>query len=192
MVTKLEMRHFPVTCFLLTGLLLSSCTSPRARATSTIPFLRPTRTRTVAATPVAITRTAAILTPPVSTPSEPLALDEPYPGPLATTNPTIAATPLPTATLPTTVPLSITGTVIPTVLPSGTLTTTPTLTPTAVERLPEPAGPPPAQLVSTISIWHSWNENQVDALWTIIGSFQQAYPNVGFDLVYVPPRRAAG
>lgn len=27
----------------------------------------------------------------------------------------------------------------------------------------------------------------MEALWTIIGSFQQNYPNVGFDLVYVPP-----
>jgi ABC-type glycerol-3-phosphate transport system substrate-binding protein len=42
-------------------------------------------------------------------------------------------------------------------------------------------------LISTISIWHSWSETEVDALWTVIGSFQQTYPNIGFDLVYVPP-----
>ena len=41
-------------------------------------------------------------------------------------------------------------------------------------------------LVSTVSIWHSWNEAEAEALWTIIGSFQQTYPNVGFDMVYVP------
>jgi ABC-type glycerol-3-phosphate transport system substrate-binding protein len=78
-------------------------------------------------------------------------------------------------------------TATPTVAPSGTLTVTYPLTTTAIGRLPEPASPPPAQLVSTVSIWHSWSEAEAEALWTIIGSFQKTYPNVGFELVYVPP-----
>jgi ABC-type glycerol-3-phosphate transport system substrate-binding protein len=41
-------------------------------------------------------------------------------------------------------------------------------------------------MVSTVTIWHSWSGDEVAALWTIIGLFQQSYPNVGFDLIYVP------
>jgi len=181
------MRRFPVPCLLLAALLLSSCSSPRARATSTIPFLRPTLTRSIPATSISVTSAAVSLTPAASTPVVTLTADEIYPPPLATVNPTVEVTPIPTTTLLATMPAVIPPTVTPSILPSGTLTTTPTLTPTAVERLPEPAGPPPAQLVSTVSIWHSWNETEVEALWTIIGSFQESYPNVGFDLVYVPP-----
>jgi ABC-type glycerol-3-phosphate transport system substrate-binding protein len=181
------MRRFPVTWFLLAGLMLSSCTSPRARATSTIPFLRPTRTRAIAAAPASGTPLAVPLTPAASTPSAPPVANELYPRPQETFNPALEATPIPATALPDTTTLIITGTVTATVLPSGTMTTTTTLTPTAVERLPELAAPPPAQLISTVSIWHSWNEAEVEALWTIIGAFQQAYPNVGFDLVYIPP-----
>jgi ABC-type glycerol-3-phosphate transport system substrate-binding protein len=181
------MRRFLVTWFLLAELLLSSCTSPRARATSTISFLRPTRTRAITAAPTSVTPLAVPLTTVASTPSAAPAANEPYPRPQATANPAFEATPISATALPATPTMIITGTVTPTLLPSGTLTATPTLTPTAVERLPELAGPPPAQLISTVSIWHSWNETEVEALWTIIGTFQQAYPNVGFDLVYVPP-----
>ena len=181
------MRRFPVTWFLLAGLLLSSCTSPRARATSTIPFLRPTRTRAIAAARASATPLGSPLTPAASTPGASPAASELYPRPQVTANPSLEATPVPTTTLQVTVPAVITGTVTPTVQPSGTLTATPTLTPTVVERLPELAGPPPAQLISTVSIWHSWNQAEVEALWTTIGAFQQAYSNVGFDLVYVPP-----
>jgi maltose-binding protein MalE len=180
------MTRFPVTCLLLAGLLLSSCTSRHARATSTVSFLRPTATRTTFTTPFSATRTAVPLTPAASTPGVPPTAEKPYPGPLVTNNPPIESTPIATTALPATLPVIITGTVTPAVLPSVTLTTTPAITPTAVERLPEPAGPPPAQLISTISIWHSWDEAEVAALWTIIGAFQHTYPNVGFDLVYVP------
>ena len=186
------MRRFPVTWFLLAGLLLSSCTSTRSRATSTISFLRPTRTRAIAAAPGSVTPPAVPLTPAASTPNVSPAVSEPYPRPQATVDPALEANLIPTPTLQVMVPLVITGTATLTVLPSGTLTATATLTPTAVERLPEPAGPPPAELISTVSIWHSWNEDEVEALWTIIRSFQQAYSNVGFDLAYVPPDELRG
>jgi ABC-type glycerol-3-phosphate transport system substrate-binding protein len=180
------MRRIPVTFLLLAGWLLSSCASPRARSTSTISFLRPTRTGTVPATLVSTTRTVVPLATAASKPGTPAATDRPYPPPQKTAFPLTETTSTPTTfPLVTTTP-AISVTVIATVLPSGTLTATQTLTPTAVERLPELAGPPPAQLASTVSIWHSWDQAEVDALWTIIGSFQQTYPNVGFDLVYVP------
>jgi maltose-binding protein MalE len=127
---------------------------------------------------------------------------QPYPPPKATTasppqataiaSPPItvtappSGTPNPTTVLTVTATAAITAILTPAITPSGTLTATYPLTPTTVERLPQPAGPPPAQLVSTVTIWHSWGPNEVEALWTIIGSFQQTYPNVGFDLVYVP------
>ncbi len=55
-----------------------------------------------------------------------------------------------------------------------TLTPVPTLTPTAVF----PRG--------TVSIWHSWDEPQVPTLVQIIAGFQALYPDVQFDVLYVP------
>lgn len=175
------MRLFRVNYLLLVILLLTACTATDARVTSTIPFLRPTRTRPLPSPSVVIT-----LTPELSTPIAAPEGDEPYPPPEATVSALIQPAPTSTAPIlntPTAINLII-GT--PTLLPSVTLTTTSNLSPTAVERLPEPAIPPPAQLASTVSIWHSWDQKEIEALWSLIGSFQQIYPNVGFDLVYVP------
>jgi arabinogalactan oligomer/maltooligosaccharide transport system substrate-binding protein len=44
-----------------------------------------------------------------------------------------------------------------------------------------------ARLVGSIVIWHSWDESEVNALWTVISAFQGMFPNIGFDLLYVPP-----
>lgn len=55
---------------------------------------------------------------------------------------------------------------------------TETLTPTPV--------PTPRGLDATISIWHSWSDAQVVALDQILRAFQGAYPNVRFDIRYVP------
>ena len=46
---------------------------------------------------------------------------------------------------------------------------------------------PTQEIVSgTISIWHSWKENQVPALLNQIAAFQEEYPGVQFDVTYVP------
>jgi ABC-type glycerol-3-phosphate transport system substrate-binding protein len=60
------------------------------------------------------------------------------------------------------------------------VTATPTLPPTPV--------PTPTEVVirGTISIWHSWDEASVPALVQIVAEFQQKYPDVLFDVLYVP------
>jgi maltose-binding protein MalE len=55
-------------------------------------------------------------------------------------------------------------------------TKAPTLSPTATTEI----------VSGTISIWHSWNEPYVPALINTISAFQEAYPNVYFDVLYVP------
>ena len=39
---------------------------------------------------------------------------------------------------------------------------------------------------STISIWHSWNDEQLPALLSQIAVFQEEYPGVQFDVTYIP------
>ena len=59
--------------------------------------------------------------------------------------------------------------------PTSTLeTTTPSHTPT------------PAYLTGTISIWHSWNEQELPILENIIADFSETHPNVFFDVLYIP------
>lgn len=66
------------------------------------------------------------------------------------------------------------------VVPSNTITPrvtkTPTLTPTPTEVVE----------TGTITIWHSWDEPYLPALVNAISAFQEAYPNVYFDVLYVP------
>ncbi|GAB4477081.1 MAG: maltose/maltodextrin ABC transporter substrate-binding protein MalE [Anaerolineales bacterium] len=67
---------------------------------------------------------------------------------------------------------------------SGKSTLTPTSTATT---LPTPTlTPTPAVLNGTISIWHSWDETQRAALFRTISVFQSLYPQVQFDVLYVP------
>jgi ABC-type glycerol-3-phosphate transport system substrate-binding protein len=69
----------------------------------------------------------------------------------------------------------------PPVIPSPTgPTQTPTLAPTPIST------PTEVVIGGTISIWHSWDEASVPALVQIISEFQQQYPNVLFDVLYVP------
>ena len=49
---------------------------------------------------------------------------------------------------------------------------------------PQPVSPPPAG--SAVTIWHSWNSLELDALQDIIQSFQRFYPDVTFTLQYIP------
>jgi maltose-binding protein MalE len=72
----------------------------------------------------------------------------------------------------------------------GTLPTvsTPPLTPgvTPVDRLPVPAMPPPGSGATTVTIWHSWNEPQAQVLEEVLAAFQRLYPDVYFNVLYVP------
>jgi maltose-binding protein MalE len=85
-----------------------------------------------------------------------------------------AQTPIPTLTVSPAPQSSATpcGDSCPTPLPVST--------PITLNELP----PPDWRL--TLTIWHSWDEAQVQALGLIIQTFQNAYPNVHFDLLYVP------
>jgi arabinogalactan oligomer / maltooligosaccharide transport system substrate-binding protein len=38
----------------------------------------------------------------------------------------------------------------------------------------------------TITLWHSWDESQVSALVSIIAAFRKQYPDIQFDVLYVP------
>ena len=38
----------------------------------------------------------------------------------------------------------------------------------------------------TVSLWHSWDEQQVPALLELIAAFQETHPGVLFDVLYVP------
>ncbi len=67
---------------------------------------------------------------------------------------------------------------------SGKITVTPTSTLTAI---PSPTlSPTPKVIEGTISIWHSWDETQRSALFRAISVFQSSYPQVQFDVLYVP------
>lgn len=65
-----------------------------------------------------------------------------------------------------------TSTMTTTPQPSRIVTATPTITPLVVS--------------GTVSIWHSWEEAYLPALLRSIAAFQEIYPNVHFDVLYVP------
>ena len=66
--------------------------------------------------------------------------------------------------------------VVPTETISLKVTKAPTLSPS-----------PTTEIVSgTITIWHSWEEPYAPALLNTITAFQEEYPNVYFDVLYVP------
>lgn len=46
--------------------------------------------------------------------------------------------------------------------------------------------PTPEVVKGTLTIWHSWNEEQVAILEEILDEFQQEYPEVLFDVLYIP------
>lgn len=58
--------------------------------------------------------------------------------------------------------------------------TRPGLTPTV------PLTPTPVVIRGTVSIWHSWSESEFPAMVQIRNGFHQAYPEVYFDVLYVP------
>ncbi|MFZ6026329.1 MAG: sugar ABC transporter substrate-binding protein [Chloroflexota bacterium] len=72
------------------------------------------------------------------------------------------------------------------VRPTRTPYQTDTPSPVPTKTLPPTTTPTPRSLDATVSIWHSWNEGQVVALDQILRAFQGAYPNVRFDVRYIP------
>ncbi|MBN2146034.1 MAG: extracellular solute-binding protein [Anaerolineales bacterium] len=94
-----------------------------------------------------------------------------------------ATTAPPEATLESTpdmsVPLELPRSETPTVGVTTTPTTTATYSP------PKPLGTPPAP-GSTVSIWLAWDEIETQALMAVINSFQDLYPGIHFDLLYIP------
>ncbi|MDH7486195.1 MAG: extracellular solute-binding protein [Anaerolineae bacterium] len=73
---------------------------------------------------------------------------------------------------------------------AGCARATPQPTPVPVpveEKAPEPtAVPEAAGLKSTVTLWHAWNENEIESLNDVIAAFQAGNPGVQFDVLYVP------
>jgi maltose-binding protein MalE len=67
-------------------------------------------------------------------------------------------------------------TIQPTASPLSTAERTPTLIPT----------PTDVVIQGTITLWHSWDESELPALVQVIADFQNIYPNVLFDVLYIP------
>ncbi|MGD9092637.1 MAG: extracellular solute-binding protein [Anaerolineales bacterium] len=65
---------------------------------------------------------------------------------------------------------------LPATSTSQALSRTPTREPTATEVVTQ----------GTVSIWHSWDDPQIPALLRTIDAFGEVYPNVHFDVLYVP------
>lgn len=61
--------------------------------------------------------------------------------------------------------------------PAPAATRTPTAVPT----------PTPVIVSGTVIIWHSWEDAQMPAMLRRIEAFQQRYPDVQFDVLYIPP-----
>jgi hypothetical protein len=76
---------------------------------------------------------------------------------------------------------ALTGTPLP--APSAV---TPTVGPAPTERIPQPFDIQVTPLAGKVSIYHSWKGARVDALLQIVRSFQEYYPDVVFDLTYLP------
>ncbi len=93
-----------------------------------------------------------------------------YPGPQDTD------TPAPTGRATPTPGFEITET--------AAITVTPPLTPT--ERPISTAMPPPGTIAQTIRIWHSWSEEETGILDFVLKTFQDFYPDVAFDVQYIP------
>lgn len=126
-------------------------------------------------------------TNPISTPTPSIVASSPYPGPgfpiirtstspypgpgtaIPTTDGLVQATSTPVSEYPATTTIS------------GDISTTPS--PTA--RISKPLGTPPPP-PSTITIWHSWRDEQLTVLDFVIQSFQDQFPDVYFNLLYIP------
>ena len=87
--------------------------------------------------------------------------------------------------------------IVTAVILSGCQTLVPTDVPTSTDVIGVTSNPPPTAAPSpspteilfqgTITIWHSWDESRLAALVQIITNFQTIYPDVQFDVLYLPP-----
>lgn len=94
-------------------------------------------------------------------------------------------TPRPTTTqfnLITTTPASQATSLVtntPGRLPGNQLTGTPT-------EMPVSTAEPPPQGTHAITIWHAWDQSETSTLEDVIKAYQDAHPDVKFDVLYVP------
>jgi len=51
---------------------------------------------------------------------------------------------------------------------------------------PEVTEPEAPALAGTINLWHAWKENEIESLNEVIATFQGMYPDVQFEVLYVP------
>ena len=63
--------------------------------------------------------------------------------------------------------------------------------PTAAEEPTEKAPEEPT-LEGTLNLWHSWKENEIESLNEVIAAFQGMYPDVQFEVLFVPHRDLKG
>jgi maltose-binding protein MalE len=72
--------------------------------------------------------------------------------------------------------------------PTPTPTTPPPAQPTQPPAQPTkpPAAPSAPTLKGTVSLWHAWKESEIASLNEVIAAFQAEYPDVKFDILYVP------
>ncbi len=72
--------------------------------------------------------------------------------------------------------------------PTPTPTTPPPAQPTQPPAQPTepPTVPPAPTLKGTVSLWHAWKESEIASLNEVIAAFQAEYPDVKFDILYVP------
>ncbi|MGE5221786.1 MAG: extracellular solute-binding protein [Omnitrophica WOR_2 bacterium] len=107
----------------------------------------------------------------------------PYPGPAGTLPALPTASPASTrATSVTVTPAFQTTPLVtntPGRLPGNALTGTPT-------ELPVSTAEPPPQGIHTITIWHAWDQSEISTLEDVLKAYQDTYPDVKFDVLYVP------
>jgi arabinogalactan oligomer/maltooligosaccharide transport system substrate-binding protein len=46
--------------------------------------------------------------------------------------------------------------------------------------------PPEKEVMGTITLWHAWKESEIPGLNEVIAAFQEKYPDVQFEVLYVP------
>lgn len=103
-----------------------------------------------------------------------------YPGPQATpAKPTVTPTSLTTVT-----PEYVPGVTV-SATPTATLSISSTITLTPTEFTGAPVGSAPAA-GATVRIWHSWSGKERDILKLVIGYFQDRFPDINFDVLYIP------
>jgi maltose-binding protein MalE len=73
---------------------------------------------------------------------------------------------------------------IPTQTATGTQAPTEVETPAREEPTPTPTEKP--SMKGAVTLWHSWNDAEIQALLEVIGAFRKIHPGVQFDVLYVP------